>query len=162
MGTTVEENVLVITRVFNAPRTMVWKAWTDTEMMKKWWGPKDFSAPYSVIYLRKGGKYLNCMKAPDGKEYWSTGIYKEVVEHEKLVLTDSFADEKGNVVPASFYGMGNDFPLEMLITITLEDIDGKTKMTLRHEGMPAGTMKDMTGTGWNESFDKLDLVFQKQ
>ncbi len=162
MGTEVRENVLVITRIFNAPSATVWKAWTDPEITKKWWGPKDFTAPYCELDLRPGGKYLNCMKAPDGKEYWSTGVYKEVVENEKLVMTDSFADKKGNVVPASDYGMGDDFPLEMMITITLEDVDGKTKMTLRHEGLPAGRMKDMTGTGWNETLDKLEKVLLNQ
>jgi uncharacterized protein YndB with AHSA1/START domain len=70
-------------------------------------------------------------------------------------MTDCFADENGNVVPATHYGMGSDFPLEMLVTVTFEDLGGKTRMTLRHEGLPAGEMLEGAGTGWNESFDKL-------
>lgn len=146
---------LVITRVFDAPRELVWKAWTDPEHAMRWWGPKDFTSPVCKIDLRVGGKYHFCMRSADGKDYWTTGVYKEIVPLKKIVCTDSFADAKGNVVPATEYGMGEDFPLEMLITIVLEDFEGKTRMTLTHEGFPAGNLKEMTGNGWNESFDKL-------
>ncbi len=149
------KNELTITRLFDAPREKVWKAWTDPKAVKKWWGPKYFTAPVSKIDLRVGGKYLSCMRGPDGKDYWSTGVYREIVPLERLVVTDSFADEKGNVVPASHYGMAGDFPLELLVTVTFEDLGGKTKMVLLHEGIPAGMMREMTETGWSESFDKL-------
>lgn len=102
-----------ITRVFDAPREKAWKAWTDPEGVKKRWGPKNFTAPHISIDLRVGGAYLYCMRSPDGKDYWSTGVYREIVPLERLVLTDSFADEKGNVVPASHYGMPGDWPLEL-------------------------------------------------
>ena len=146
---------LVIERVFDAPRERVWAAWTDPEQMKKWWGPKDFTAPTVEIDLEEGGKYLNCMRSPDGQEFWSTGVYREIVPMEKIVLTDSFADEKGNVVPGAHYGMA-DFPLETEVTVTFEDHeDGKTKLTLRHAGMPVGEHGSQAGAGWNESLDKL-------
>lgn len=146
---------LVIERVFDAPLENVWKAWTDPEEFKKWWGPEHFTAPVAEIDLREGGAYLNCMRSPDGQDYWTTGTYREIVPMERLVYTDSFADEKGNVVPGSHYGMGDDFPLEMTVTVTFEEQDGKTKMTLHHAGMPAGDMADQAGAGWNQSFDKL-------
>ncbi len=146
---------LVITRIFDAPRERVWKAWTEPEQAMKWWGPKEFTSPACKIDFRVGGKYLFCMRSPDGKDYWSTGVYKEIVLHERIVCTDSFADEQGNVVPGSHYGMGDDFPMEMTVTVTFEDIGGKTKMTLKHAGMPGAEMSDMTGQGWNGSFDKL-------
>ena len=146
---------LVITRIFEAPRELVWKAWTDPKHFMRWWGPRDYTAPFCQIDLRVGGKYLNCMRAPDGQEYWTAGVYREIVPLEKLVYTDSFADEDGNVVPATHYGMSADFPLETLVTVTFEDYEGKTKMTLRHTDLPAGEMSEQTGAGWNESFDKL-------
>jgi uncharacterized protein YndB with AHSA1/START domain len=146
---------LVITRVFDAPRALVWKAWTDPEHLMRWWGPKAFTAPVWKIDLRVGGKYLNCMRSPDGQDYWSTGVFREIVPTERLVFTDSFADADGNVVPASHYGMGDDWPLEMQVTVTFEEQAGKTKLTLRHAGMPVGEPGDMAEAGWNESFDKL-------
>ena len=146
---------ITIRRIFDAPRNIIWKAWTDPELLKRWWGPKYFTAPVVNIDLRVGGRYLSSMRGPDGKDYWSTGMYREVVEPERLVMTDSFADEKGNVVPASHYGMTGEWPHELLVTLTLEEIGGKTKLTLRHEGIPAGMMREMTETGWSESFDKL-------
>jgi uncharacterized protein YndB with AHSA1/START domain len=102
-----------------------------------------------------GGTFLNCMRSPDGQDYWSTGVYREIVEPERIVCTDSFADAQGNVVPASHYGMTGDVPIEMLITVTFEGRDGKTRMTLRHAGLPAGEHRDGANQGWNQSFDKL-------
>jgi uncharacterized protein YndB with AHSA1/START domain len=146
---------LVITRVFEAPRDRIFKMWTEPELIKRWWGPKYFTAPFSKMDLREGGVYLFCMRSPEGQDYWSTGVYREIVAPERLVCTDSFADENGHVVPASHYGMNDDFPLEMLVTVVFEDQKGKTRMTLRHAGLPQGLMSEMTQTGWNESFDKL-------
>jgi uncharacterized protein YndB with AHSA1/START domain len=146
---------LVITRIFDAPRELVWKAWTEPEHLMRWWGPKNFTSPTCKIDLRVGGKYLYCMRSPEGQEFWSTGIYREIVPPERLVVTDSFADKDGNVVPASDYGLGDDFPLELQVTVTFEEHQGKTKMTLRHAGIPAGQIREMTETGWNESFDKF-------
>jgi uncharacterized protein YndB with AHSA1/START domain len=146
---------IVITRIFAAPRELVFKAWTDPALMMRWWGPKDFTAPVCKIDLRVGGVYHFCMQAPDGQQFWSTGVYQEVTPPERLVYTDSFADEQGNVVPASHYGMPGEWPLEQLTTVTFEPQEGKTKLTLRQTGIPAGEMGEMTAAGWNESFDKL-------
>ena len=146
---------LVITRVFDAPRELVWKAWTEPKHLMRWWGPKVFTAPFCKIDLRVGGTFLNCMRSPEGKDYWSTGVYREIVPPERLVYTDSFADEKGNVVPGTYYGMSADIPLQMLVTVTFEEHQGKTKLTLRHEGIPAGADRDGAQQGWSESFEKL-------
>jgi len=146
---------LTITRIFDASRELAWKAWTDPEAVKRWWGPKYFTAPVSKIDLRVGGKYLSCMHGPDNKDYWSTGVYREIVPMERIVCTDSFADEKGNVVPASYYGMPGEWPLELLVTVSFEETGGRTKMTLRHEGLPEGLMREQCEAGWSESFDKL-------
>jgi uncharacterized protein YndB with AHSA1/START domain len=146
---------LFITRIFDAPRESVWKAWTDPDLMMRWWGPKGFTSPYCKIDLRVDGKFLYCMRSPEGKDYWSTGIYHEITPQERIVFTNSFADEKGNVVPATQYGMSADFPLEMLVTVTFEEIEGKTKLTLHHVGIPAGADRDGANAGWNQSLDKL-------
>jgi uncharacterized protein YndB with AHSA1/START domain len=146
---------LTITRIFDAPRELVWKAWTEPERVKRWWGPRQYTTPHAEIDLRVGGKSLNCMRGPDGKDIWSTGVYKEIDPPSRLVCTDSFADEHGNVVPATYYGMP-EMPLEMLITLTLEEVEGgKTKMTLVHTGLPAGEMREGANQGWGESLDKL-------
>lgn len=147
---------LVLTRDFDAPRRLVWQAWTEPDRFKLWWGPKDFTSPACQIDLRIGGRYLFCMRSPEGQEYWSTGVYTEIVPLERLVYTDSFSDPKGNVVPASYYGMEGSLPLEFRVTVVLEDLDGgRTRMTLTHEGLPEGFMQDQTGEGWSGSFDKL-------
>ncbi|MBW3581884.1 MAG: SRPBCC domain-containing protein [Euryarchaeota archaeon] len=145
---------IVVTRTFDAPRERVWKAWTDVDQMKSWWGPKGFTVPKAHLDIREGGKFHYCMRAPDGKEYWGTGIYEEVSPPERLVMTDSFSDPDGNVVHASTYGIEGDYPLEMQVTVTFEDVDGKTRLTLRHSGLPAGGGQGES-SGWNEMFDRL-------
>lgn len=151
---------IIIVHTFDAPIEQVWKAWSDPEILKKWWGPKDFTAPFSRIDFRVGGKYLHCMRSPEGKEFWSTGVYREIVPMQRIVCTDSFADEKGNVVPASHYDM-EGLPLELQVTVTFEEQNGKTKMTLRHVGIPEGEMSKLCEAGWNESFDKLAEVLAR-
>jgi uncharacterized protein YndB with AHSA1/START domain len=150
-----QRNELVITRIFDAPPERVWKACTDPKEMKQWWGPKAFTTPFISVDLRLGGTFRYCMRSPEGKDYWGSGVYREIVPGKRIVYTDSFADEKGNVVPATYYGMGSDIPLEMLVTMTFEELKGQTKVTLHHAGMPAGPDRDGATQGWNEMFDKL-------
>ncbi|WP_374076033.1 SRPBCC domain-containing protein [Bdellovibrio bacteriovorus] len=150
---------ITLTRVFDAPKDVVWKTWTDPERMKIWWGPKNFTAPVIKNDLRIGGKYLNAMKDPDGKMYWSTGTYKDVRYLEKIVASDSFSDEKGNIVPASQYGM-EGMRDELEITVLFEDQGDKTKLTLVHKDFPEGEMYDMCVQGWNESLDKFEAALK--
>lgn len=70
---------LVIRRILDAPREAVWKAWTDPDRLMRWWGPEGFTSPACRIDLRVGGKYLFCMRSPEGKDYWSTGVYRDIV-----------------------------------------------------------------------------------
>lgn len=149
------EKDIVITRIFDAPRELVWKAWADPVYFMRWWGPKHFTSPACKMDFRVGGTYLFCMRSPDGQDFWSTGEYREIVPLERIVFTDSFADEQGKVVPATYYGMGEDFPQELVVTVTFENLNGKTRMTVIHQGIPAGEHRDGALQGWNESFDKL-------
>jgi uncharacterized protein YndB with AHSA1/START domain len=146
---------IVISRVFDLPTSKVWRALTESQEFRKWWGPQGFTCPVSKIEARVGGKYLNCMRGPDGKEYWSIGVVKEFVPEKKLVVTDNFSDEKGNIKPASEYGMPGDWPKELLITFELEEAYGGTKLRLQHQGIP-DEMHDECIKGWNESLDKLE------
>jgi uncharacterized protein YndB with AHSA1/START domain len=152
---TAVENDIVIHRVFKLPISKVWQALTVAENFKKWWGPEGYSCPYSTMEARKEGKYLNCMRGPDGKETWSTGVVKEFIPEEKLVITDSFSDSKGNIIDASEAGMPGEWPRELLITFELEEADGATKLKLTHEGIPE-EMHDDCVKGWNGCFDKLE------
>ncbi|MDN7013743.1 SRPBCC domain-containing protein [Methanoculleus sp. FWC-SCC3] len=152
---------LLVGRVFDAPRELVWKAWTEPDYVRRWWGPKGFTAPVMEIDLRVGGRYLYGMRSPEGQDFWSTGEYREIVPAERIVATDSFADADGNVVPASAYGMTGDWPTELLSTVTFEDADGGTKVTIREPGVPVDEGRDMAVVGWNESLDKLTEVLKE-
>ena len=79
-----ETERMVITRVFDAPRELVWKAWTDPKYVMQWWGPKGFTAPVCKIDFRVGGKFLCCMRAPDGQEGWNQILDKVAAVVTKL------------------------------------------------------------------------------
>ncbi len=151
----IEITMIYTTQIFNAPLSKVWKAWTEPESVMKWWGPENFTAPVVKIDLKVGGSYLSNMRSPEGEEVWSTGVYKEIVPMKRIVSTDSFADSDGNVISASTYGMSGDWPLELNITVMFEEVDGKTKLTLQHQGFPDRKNRDLAETGWKESFNKL-------
>ncbi len=93
-----ETERMVVTRVFDAPRELVWKAWTDPKYVMQWWGPKGFTAPVCKMDFRVGGKFLYCMRTPDGQECWNGGEYHEIVPHEKIVYSMYFSDSEGNKV----------------------------------------------------------------
>ncbi len=151
------EQKVVITRTFDAPRERVWEAWTIPEQLREWWGPRGFTAPVIRIDLRVGGEFFNCMSGPDAKPVCGIGTFREVKDQERLVLTDSFANEQGKVVSASYYGMSPDWPREMLITVTFEKVGGKTRVTLEDSGLHGVSEKDREEMrqGWEQSFDKL-------
>jgi uncharacterized protein YndB with AHSA1/START domain len=160
--TKTKKGLLIITRTFDAPPGLVWKAFTDPALMGRWWGPKGYTAPVMKIDLRVGGKYLYCMRSSEGRDIWSTGVFREIVPYRKLVATDSFADEKGNVVMASHYGMTGEWPSELIATETFDEENGRTRFTLRHEDFPSAQDSEMARAGWNESFDKLDDVLRTE
>lgn len=144
---------LTIIRIFDAPRELVWQAWTEPEMIQHWWGPEGCTAPEIRVELRIGGNYFFHMEG-NGFTHYHVGVYKEIVPQEKLVCTQCFSDADGNVVSPAGMGMP-DMPEETLLSITFEDTsDGKTKMTFRHEGMPQ-EFGDMASGGWGQSFDKM-------
>jgi uncharacterized protein YndB with AHSA1/START domain len=139
---------LVITRVFDAPRDLVWKVWTDAKHMAHWWGPSGFTTPVCELDVRPGGTIRIHMQGPDGVVYPGGGAFREIVEPERLVFTTTaFEDEQGNA------------PLEVLNIVTFTDLGGKTKLTLHAVVLKA--TPDMAGPlsgmeqGWNESLDRL-------
>lgn len=161
-----EPKEVVIERVFDAPRELVWKAWTDPELIKKWWGPEGFTAPSINVDLRVGGKYIFAMQGAPGSEWekvmHSAGIYKEIVPNEKLVVTDYFSDEEGNIQSPDKFGQEPNFPEELTVTVIFEEIeDGKTKLSITYpkpetaEQMDA-ILKSGMKEGWQSSLNKLE------
>jgi uncharacterized protein YndB with AHSA1/START domain len=146
-----------ISRTFTMPLSKLWRAWSEPALMKRWWGPSEFTCPSCSIDFRVGGKILACMKDKDGKEFWSTGTYREIVPEKKIVVTDSFSDDKGNIISAKELGMPGEWPRECLVTLHFEEINGNAAVKLKHEGIPAEMYQDCI-KGWNESLDKIDRL----
>ena len=161
-----DDQSIVIERDFDAPREMVWKAWTDPEMVKKWWGPKDFTAPSIKIEFREGGKYVFAMQGPPGSKWekvmYSAGEYKKIVPNEELVVTDYFSDENGKMVTPAESGLEDpNFPKESTVTVKFEDAgDGKNRLSIIYpkpesEEQFRAMLKSGMKEGWNSSLDKL-------
>ena len=137
------DRVLTITRIFDAPRSLVFKAWTDSDHIARWWGPRGFKSDVIKNELRPGGSYRIHMLGPDG-DHWTQGLYREVVPPERLVMVGSWADAQGNPTRP-----------ETTLTLLFEDVGGKTKLTLHNAIFESVTARDLHNGGWNSSLDCL-------
>jgi uncharacterized protein YndB with AHSA1/START domain len=151
----------VIARVFDAPRDLVWKCFTDPERMKEWWGPKGSTIVASKMDLRVGGTYLGAMRDPGGRVMWAKFVYREIVAPERLAWVHSFSDEAGGLTR---HPLSATWPLELLTTVAFEDAPGgKTKVTLRWSPLNAtaeetktfDAARDGMTQGWDGSFEQL-------
>jgi uncharacterized protein YndB with AHSA1/START domain len=152
----------VITRLFDAPRELVFKAWTEPDRLAHWWGPKGFTMLSCTLDLRPGGVFHYGMRSPEGHEMWGKWVFREVDAPERLVFIASFSDEAGGVTRHPF---APEWPREVLSTVIFTDHEGKTLFTMRgiplnateserktfeagHESMRkgwAGTLEQLTG-----------------
>jgi uncharacterized protein YndB with AHSA1/START domain len=119
--TSVREKEFVMEHIFDAPRELVYKAFTQPEHLARWWAPTGYTIPVCRIDLRPGGVWHYCMRSPEGDEHWVKAIYREVKELERVVYTCTFADEDANP--------NDDIP-EQIGTVTLTDYEGKTKFSI--------------------------------
>jgi uncharacterized protein YndB with AHSA1/START domain len=155
-----QKNELVITRIFNAPRELVFKMWTDAEHLAKWWGPKGFTLTVSSLDLRPGGVFHYSMSG-NGFEMWGRFVYVEITPPEKLIFINSFSDKDGNITRAPFSAT---WPLEVINTLTLTEHQRKTILTIK--GGPYNATDEeiktfIAGTesmqqGFAGAFDQLD------
>ena len=154
-----ETERMVVTRVIDAPRELVWKAWTDPKYVMQWWGPKGCTSPFCEMDFRVGGKFRCCMRLPDGQEFWNGGEYHEIVLHEKIVFAMYFADPEGNKVEPAQYGIEHEAIEGAYDVITFEDYgNGQTKLTfIGNETMEHATNSGQV-EGMNQSLDKFAAV----
>lgn len=142
-----EELVLEIVRVFDAPRWLVYAAWTDPVHSRKW-APHDMEIIHAEADLRPGGKIRVGMRHPNGNEHWESGVYREIVENERLVFTHAWEDAEGKRGP------------ETVVRVEFEDAGpGKTRMIFRQTGFASVASRDGHNLGWNEAFDDLAAYF---
>lgn len=138
-----EERELVLTRVFEAPRDLVFRAWTLPEHAAQWWGPMGLEITQMEMDARPGGAWRKCMRTPDGREFWRHGVYREVVPPERLVFTYFSDDTHSN--PEH----------EMLVTVTFEDLGGRTRLTLRQTELESAAARESHRTGWLSTLERL-------
>jgi uncharacterized protein YndB with AHSA1/START domain len=158
----------VITRVFDAPRELVWKAWTEPKHMARWWGPKTFTNPVCELDVRVGGAFRIVMRGPDGADYPAKGFYREVVKPKRLVMAldhSELPDEWHDKVNPRRDKTAGKPALEALTQVTLEERDGKTKQTIRIRFDSAevrdALLKIGMSHGWSQSLERLDALLAK-
>lgn len=152
---TVTKDAVVVERIFEAPVDLIWQMWVQPEHFKNWYGPQGFTVPVAEMDVRVGGKRLVCMEmqTPDGRmKMWTVGEFTEIMPNQRLVYTESPADENGNLVSPSAMGMPEGYPATTEVTVLLEDLGGRTKMVMTHAGVPADSG---AGGGWEQAFAKL-------
>lgn len=158
MNQELKKQELVITRVFDIPIELVWKAWTDPELVMKWWGPEHFTSPSCKIDLREGGRYLFCMRAPEshgGQDNFSTGTYTKIIPNERLEFTHYLSDQDGNILDPAEAGLPPDFPFKIDYVIEFKANGSKTELVITEYGWTQGEMLKRSIIGMNQSLDKL-------
>jgi uncharacterized protein YndB with AHSA1/START domain len=148
------EREVVITCIFDAPRELVFKMWTDPKYLADWWGPGVFTNPVCEVDARVGGAWRIVMRGPDGTDYPCGGVYREVVVPERLVFTNIATDKDGNPV------------LDGLTTVIFDDHNGKTRLTLKTRAVAlvdyAAAYLGGMQEGWSQSLDGLAATLAKR
>ncbi len=144
VASSIEDRELVITRIFDAPRNLVFKAWTEPERQVQWLGPRGFTGKILQSAKRSGDAYRYYMRDPQGGDHWQQGIVRELIEPERLVFTYAWANEQGHPTRP-----------ETIVTLTFEDVGGKTRLTLRQGIFESVSARDDHRGGWNSSLDRL-------
>ena len=153
--------------MFDAPRELVWKCFTEPEHMKQWWGPKGVTVTVSKMDLRPGGTYHYRMETADGTPMWGKMIYREIVPPDRIVFINSFSDEAGGTTR---HPMAPTWPLEMLSIFTFEDAAGRQDQVHgplvaaqrdrgRAQTFDAG--HDSMRQGWGGTLDKLEAYLAR-
>jgi uncharacterized protein YndB with AHSA1/START domain len=156
-----------ITRTFNAPRDVVWKAWTDVNALKQWFGPKGFTTSFAKLDLRPGGIYHYCLQGPNDSEMWGRWMIREVTPPERLVVISSFSDKDGGV---TVHSMAPTWPRQTLSTTTFTEAGGKTTVHLRWEAYEATDLEQRTfdeghdsmTQGWTGTMEQLEAYLAKR
>ncbi|HLX79057.1 MAG TPA: SRPBCC domain-containing protein [Burkholderiales bacterium] len=156
----------VISRVFDAPRDRVWKAWTEVERLKQWFSPKGCTVIAAKMDLRPGGTYHYGMRTPDGHEMWGKWTFREIEAPQRLVLVNCFSDAAGGITR---HPMAPTWPLEMLSTTTFAEQGGKTTLTL--EWLPINASPEEIATfeagragmtqGWGGTMEQFTAYLAK-
>jgi uncharacterized protein YndB with AHSA1/START domain len=133
---------LTITRIFDAPRALVFEAWTKEKHLSRWCAPKGITIPFSEGEIRPGGAWRSCMRMPDGTDCWLSGVYREVVPNDLLVFTHAW-EENGQ--------RGH----ETVVTVRFADHDGKTKLTFHQALFDSVASRNGHKGGWTECLDNL-------
>jgi uncharacterized protein YndB with AHSA1/START domain len=141
------DRVLVIERTFDAPRSLVFKAWTEPQHLVRWYGPRGFTTPSYNMDLRPGGAWRACMLSPEGREYWVHGVFREIVEPERLVFT--YAHESGHQNEVGTPGH------ETPVTVTFAADGVKTRLTLHQAIFESVAARDAHRGGWSGALDCL-------
>jgi len=142
-GTRAANGELVITRVIDAPRRLVFKLWTQPEHIARWWGPQGFTTIACQMDIRVGGAYRFGMRSPQGTELWKRGVYREIVEPERIVFTFAWENKDGR--PRH----------ELLTTVTFAEEGARTRLTLRQAGFETIEQRDGHVTGWTSCFERF-------
>ena len=144
----------IITRVFDAPPAVVYKAWSDADQIAQWWGPKGMTVTVRTFEFKPLGKFHYSMKTPDGQEMFGKFVYREVTPPERIVFISSFSNEAGG---NSRHPMSQTWPLEVMTTVIFEKEEGgKTKLTLKGVPIKASEVELKT---FSDGYDSMKIGF---
>lgn len=147
--------LVTITRVFDAPREMVFAAWSEAAQLARWHAPNGCTIEFRKFDFRPGGAFISYLRTPSNHECLCKGAYLEIVAPERIVYSIAFCDGDGNFVEPAAKGMDPGWPRETVVTVTLEEREGKTTLTLHQSVAAALAKKTGAYPSWLEMLDRL-------
>src|SRR5688572_6492678 len=147
---------VLITRIFNASREDVFKAWTSVDALARWFAPNECTIEFKKFEFRNGGKFHHCIHNPHVHDCWCIGTFREIIEPEKIIYNIAISDKDGNPAQPSDMGMDPDWPAETTVTVIFEDIDGRTKLTLKQAVDTELAKRTGAYPSWLQMLDRLE------
>lgn len=153
---------MIITRTLESPVDLVWKAWSDSNLVKRWWGPNGFTSPVAKMDFWEGGVTLVCMRSPDGQDMYNTWTYQKIEPMKRIEFIQNFSDKDGNKLDPVEMGLPPGIPKDVPHVITFKDLgNGKTEMTVSEYGYASVEIVELSKAGMNQCIDKMAASLTK-
>lgn len=147
---------VVVTRLFDAPVEQVWMAWSDPELVMRWWGPVGFTSPLAEMDFREGGTSLVCMSSPAFGDLYNTWTYQKIVPMQEIEFIQNFADKHGNKIDPATIGLPPDVPQDVRNVVAFKAVgDNRTEMTVTEYGYTSDQAHDLSKAGLEQCLDKM-------
>lgn len=152
----VQDPFVLITRLIDAPRELVFRSWSEAKHLEKWYAPNGCGIEFRKLEFRPGGNFHSCIRTPDGHQCWCTGVYEEIADPERIVYSMFVSDESGKLMEPTSVGMDPEWPAKTIVTVKFEAVGNQTRLTLHQTVGESLAKKTGAYPSWLSMLDRLE------